>query len=954
VATPAAVVRPPARWTDLVSDHARRSPDAVALSESGHTVTYAELDERTDTLALHLAGMGIGPERRVALLMDRSISFVVAMVAVAKAGGAHVPVDPGYPVRRVRFVLADAQPSVLIADDALAPSLSAGFEVLRIGADGVLAGAAPGVGTGPRPVLRAEHAAYLIYTSGSTGVPKGVVVTHAGITNMVVQQIEHFRVGPDSRVLQCASIGFDAAFSEIAMALCSGARLVLAPAAALVPGPELADTVAEHAITHLTITPSALAMLEPGDLPSVATLIVAGEACPPSLAGRWSSGRRLINGYGPTETTVCVTMSDPLTGAAAPIGRPLRAVRAQVLDERLRPLPDGAPGELCVGGVGVARGYLGRPGLTAERFVADPWGAPGSRMYRTGDLVRRDDAGVFEFVGRIDDQVKIRGQRVDLGEVAVVLGEHPGVREVRVVVETDSSRSDGLVAYVLPEDAAREAPTEPPLTRSLREWARLRLPEAMVPARVVELAHFPLDAHGKLDTTALRRTVPAASVGRAPLGAVDEVLCGLFADVLSLGDADLCGSDDDFFELGGHSLLGVLLLSRLRALFGVRLTLPDLVTAPTPHRLAEVIGREAPTGGRADDQVLALRARADGAPVFCLPPASGLGWAYARLLPVIAPSHPIYALQAPGLGTADAALESMDGLAEHYANLIRSRQPHGPYHLLGWSFGGVLAHAVAVHLRRGGEPVGLLAVLDGYPGWRGTLAATGVRGEGAELSEPDALRLLLTSLGDPGEPPSDRPVEWAAARLAARESLIGATDAARVRRMLDVLRTNIRLQRDHVPSVFDGPLTLFRAKESAHDELDPAAWLPYSGGDQQVVAVPVGHHEMLAHESLAVIGPVLAELLDAEPYAGDGDRSSERSGSPGGTGDQPWQVLRNAEGQYSLWPAETEIPAGWRVEFSGGDREQCRVYVESQWTDLLPTSLAEPAAPVASRDEGMR
>ncbi|GAA5171432.1 hypothetical protein GCM10023321_70000 [Pseudonocardia eucalypti] len=878
-------------WHDVVATLARRRPEAVAVSGAGPTLNYARLDALSERLAERLITLGVRPERLVALLMERTSALVVALYAVAKAGGAYLPLDPTHPPERLAFMLGDAAPALVITDSELNGGLLEGHRVLTFGPD-ELAEDTPSrhIGSHRTGAPRAGDAAYAIFTSGSSGKPKSVLITHCGVMNMVGQQIEHFAVRLASRVLQCASTGFDAAFSEIAMALCAGARLELATAAELVPGAPLAATVARRAVTHLTITPSALATLDPGDLPSVTTLIVAGEACPPGLVDQWAGGRRMVNAYGPTETTVCATMSDPLTGGVPPIGRPLAGTSAEVLDHRLCPVPPGEVGELWVGGPGVARGYLGRPGLTAVRFLADPRGKPGSRMYRTGDLARVDEDGVLWFAGRDDEQVKIRGHRVDLGEVAAVLGEHPAVRDVRAIARPGAHGVHRLEAYVVPaEPGAAVAGT-------LRAWARTRLPEAMVPALVITLDRLPLNANGKLDLAALRAPTrfPAAPEGGAP-----RLLCDLFADTLDLG-ARACGPDEDFFDLGGNSLTGTLLLARVRKVFGVRLTLPDLAAAPTPRELAARLDR---TGSGGAEDLLALRPRGDGPPVFCLPPAAGLGWSYGRLLGVISPVHPVYALQSPGLRADQPPLEDMTELAEHCVELIRRTQPRGPYHLLGWSFGGVLAHAVAVALRAAGQQVAMLAAMDAYPGHGGTLAATGSAEPAAELDEATARLLLANSLG--------ADVPWPD-------------------RLVDVLRANVRMQREHLPGVLDGSMTLFTAQHPG-EQPDPDSWRPYLGEPPRVVSLPASHHRLLDPPALAVIAPVLAELLgDHSPIA-----LAEDPGRRPDPLDGPCHVLRNDAGQYCLWPAAHPVPAGWQITLTERDRAACVAFVERAWTDPM-------------------
>ncbi|WP_431934537.1 non-ribosomal peptide synthetase, partial [Nonomuraea jabiensis] len=403
---------------------AAQDPAATALESAGKRLTYGELNARANRLAHWLIERGAGPERRVAVALPRSMAQIVAVLAVLKTGGAYVPVDPDYPAERRALLLADSDPVLVLDELPTTDDCPDDDPVLHV------------------PPARA---AYVIYTSGSTGTPKGVVVPHAGVAALALSQRERFAVGPDSRVLQLASPAFDAAFAELAVTFAAGATLVVAPAGRLA-GSELADLLDQVEATHVTLPPAVLATVPVVPLPRLRTLIVAGEACGPELVERWAPGRRMINAYGPTECTVCVSMSEPLAaGGSVPIGRPVRDTRAYVLDERLRPVPPGVVGELYVAGVGVARGYLNRPGLTGERFVADPYGPPGSRMYRTGDLARWGSDGQLEYRGRADEQVKVRGFRIEPGEVAAVLREHPVVSDAVVIAREDQPGDRRLV-----------------------------------------------------------------------------------------------------------------------------------------------------------------------------------------------------------------------------------------------------------------------------------------------------------------------------------------------------------------------------------------------------------------------------------------------------------------------------------------------------------------------------
>ncbi|MFF0033656.1 amino acid adenylation domain-containing protein [Streptomyces avermitilis] len=570
----------------LLRRQVQRSPEATAL-EGELSLSYRELQDEAGRWARYLIGVGVATERRVAVLAPRSAATVTAVLAVSMAGGVFVPVDPGYPPDRVAFLLADADPSVVLCTRRTRAVVPEGYggQVVVLDEPEVaeaVAACRPGpVEDRERPLpLVADNAAYVIHTSGSTGTPKGVVVPHAGLANLARAQIERFAVGPDARVLQFASLSFDAAVSELCMALLSGGTLVLPDETALPPHVTLGEAVRAARATHVTVPPSVLAAEE--DLPAgLRTLVVAGEACPPGLVDRWSAQRRMVNAYGPTEATVCAAMSEPLSPGAGqvPIGRPMANVRAYVLDGFLQPVPPGTTGELYVTGPGVARGYWGRPGLTAQRFVACPF-LPGERMYRTGDLARWNDTGELDFVGRADAQVKVRGYRIEPGEVEAVLATHPDVDQAVVVARRDGPGERRLVAYVVPASPGSEQ-----LALEISEFAAARLPDHMVPSSFVPLDRLPLTVSGKVD----RRALPAPDfagrvVGREPRTAAEALLCGLFGEVLGL---DRVGVTDGFFALGGDSISSMQLASRARRA-GLILTPRQVFEEKTPERLAAV------------------------------------------------------------------------------------------------------------------------------------------------------------------------------------------------------------------------------------------------------------------------------------------------------------------------------------------------------------------------------
>ncbi|MFF2957308.1 amino acid adenylation domain-containing protein, partial [Kitasatospora sp. NPDC057965] len=569
----------------LFARQVARAPEAIALVHGDERLSYAELDERSDRLAGDLAARGAGAERVVAVALPRSVDLMVTVLAVLKSGAAYLPVDPAYPTGRIAYMLGDADPVLTVTTREAAAGLPEGLALLILDEDPRQLSPEASWPSIPHP----SQPAYVIYTSGSTGRPKGVVVSHTGVASLARTHTERLGAGPGSRVLQFASPSFDAAFWELCMAVLTGGTLVVAEPERLLPGEALAGLADEYAITHLTLPPSALAQMPAGSLSSVTTLVVAGEACSAGLADAWSVDRRMINAYGPTETTVCATMSASLStlressAPTPPIGRPVIGSRVYVLDERLEPVPAGVSGELYVAGRGVARGYWGRPSLTGERFVADPFGGAGERMYRTGDVVRWTVDGQVEFLGRADGQVKVRGFRIELGEVEAALSRVAGVAHGVVTVREDRPGDRRLVAYAVPETGARLD------GRELRAELGTVLPTFMVPGAVVALDVLPRTPNGKVDLAALPAPDFATSAKgeRLPRTPREEILAGLFAEVLGVPSV---GVDDSFFDLGGHSLLATRVVSRARTVLGADLTIRDLFEAPSVAVLAKRLG----------------------------------------------------------------------------------------------------------------------------------------------------------------------------------------------------------------------------------------------------------------------------------------------------------------------------------------------------------------------------
>jgi amino acid adenylation domain-containing protein len=571
---------------------AARQPERTALvfqgeTAPGETVTYGELDRRADRLAARLTGEGIGPEVRVGILLDRSPALVTAILAVLKAGGAWVPLDPALPRERLAFLLTDSGAALTITEERLAAALPDGVHTLSLGSLGDR-DAAPSTTFSSR-AAEVDSLAYVIYTSGSTGAPKGVAVSHRGLSNLARAQVEIFGLGPDDRILQFASPSFDASVSELAIAWLSGAELHLASREDLLPGGSLAVLLRERGITNVTLPPSALSVMPGEDFPALRSLVVAGEPCPPELAERWSAGRRFINAYGPTEATVCATAGPYEPGSLRmTLGRPIANGQVLLLDRQGLPVPPGVSGEVCLAGPGLARGYLGRPHLTAERFVPYPGSAePGARLYRTGDLARTLPHGQIELLGRIDEQVKVRGFRVEPGEVRAALLTHPTVREAEVMAPADARGERRLVAWVA-ADGGIEA-TE------LRRFLEERLPEWLVPSRWVFLDALPKTVSGKID----RRALPSpddgeerAAAGRLePADPLESFLLEVWRDVLG---QSAIGIEENFFDLGGTSLQAAILTNLLQERLGDYVYAVALFDAPTIAELARYLERNYP------------------------------------------------------------------------------------------------------------------------------------------------------------------------------------------------------------------------------------------------------------------------------------------------------------------------------------------------------------------------
>ncbi len=567
--------------------YALRNPEKTALIFEEHSLSYGELNQRANRLAHYLIQSGVRPETVVGICLDRSPEMVISILAVHKAGGAYLPLDPTYPAERIRYMISDARTSFIITTRALFNKVDKpGIQHILIDENAEDRRTLPE--TEPAVNTEMTHLAYLIYTSGSTGKPKGTMLQHRGLANAIHSTQLNYYVNENSRVLQFASFSFDASVEEIFSTLSCGATLILAKKETLLSLAELISLISSRQITNITLPPSVLNVLQPQDFPTLKSVVSAGERCPLEIARKWSTGKHFVNGYGPTEATICTTsfeINRHFSGITVPIGKPIRNVQTYVLDTHLNPVPIGVPGELYIGGDGLARGYINRPELTAERFIPDPFGKnPGQRLYRTGDLVRFLADGNLEFLDRVDHQVKVRGFRIELGEIESILLECREIKEAAVIAKTDHTGTR-LIAYVVPEAGANMDAS------ALKACILTHLPEYMVPSAFVEMKSLPTTANGKLDRSHLPDPEQQSGGPKfiRPGSEIERKLAKIWQEILG---QEKIGINDSFFELGGHSLGIVQLQGKIKEAFNKDLNVVDMFKYPTIRAMAKFIGDE--------------------------------------------------------------------------------------------------------------------------------------------------------------------------------------------------------------------------------------------------------------------------------------------------------------------------------------------------------------------------
>jgi L-serine---[L-seryl-carrier protein] ligase len=850
-----------------VEKQAQCAPKAIAVRYGDTNLSYAELNGRANFLARTLIDAGVGAGDIVALALRSSEMYPIAVLGVNKTGAAFLPISPDDPAARQAQIFEDANVKSIITlgDDAkrLPPCSAKIVNLSSIGTN-----------TDPRDVTDQERSkpfhlsdpAYVIYTSGSTGLPKGVVLAHEGLANMIADAVDIVPLSSSDRLMAVATPTFDASILEIHAPLSVGATLVVAPMETIREPMKLADLMRREAITTATMSPSlwnALIACRGAQLRGFKA-IVGGETLTSKLARTLHDlGAIVINFYGPTETTVLCTgmkIGDSEL-AAPPIGKPIRNMRTYILDENLKPLPIGVAGELCIGGVGVGLGYLNRPALTAKRFSQDPFGPKGARLYRTGDLARWRGDGVLEFLGRRDRQLKIRGFRIEPGEVETVLSACAGVEAVHVDTIENPKGGKRLAAFVTAKKGAQLDKEQ------IKDALSEKLPNYLIPSAIFILEAMPLTRNGKIDRNALPKTDDRVLTGYvAPRTDTEQKLVDIFATMLGI---EKVGVEDNFFELGADSLTAVQLLIEIESQFSTQLSLLSLFDAPTIANLAKQMDNEAAPDPFA--AVFPFRRQGSEEPLFCIHSVIGISWSYAGLLRHLSERHPVYGLQARGLSSAnnEALPKNIDAMADDYLAEVRAIQPHGPYRFLGWSLGGLVAHAMTEKLEAANERVEFLCLLDSFPFAH---AANGARHDEALLAE-NALRFMNYSPDKTSKWPQD---VASLAEFMFQEFDLFSTPILRKAgfdnkdlrlRFQNVIANNFKAALNQRPGIVKADLHVIRAAERNGSKLDglvehqAGAWKRYTDGRVIESCIQCHHFEMLNPEPLEIIGPIIRDAL---------------------------------------------------------------------------------------------
>ncbi|MFI1400451.1 amino acid adenylation domain-containing protein [Streptomyces sp. NPDC020681] len=862
--------------TALFEERAARTPHACAVTTDGSQLSYAELNGRANRLARRLIAAGAGPDQLVALAMPRSAELIVALLAVLKSGAAYLPVDPSMPADRARHILADARPAcVLTSEETVTDLLNGAAHTVLMLDDGPASDSTDVTDvTDVERIapLSAGHLAYVIYTSGSTGRPKGVEISHRQVVRLLTTTEAEFTFGPDDVWSLFHSFAFDFSVWEIWGALAHGGTLAVVPAETARSPREFLDFLQRHRVTVLNQTPSAFRELTAAAINSphldqlpLRTVVFGGEALAVDDLAPWFDrlGDRcpdMVNMYGITETTVHVThrrvQPNDLTSAVrSPIGHALGDLRLHLLDAHGTPVPRGVPGELYIGGPGLARGYRDRPALTAERFVPDPFGAQGERLYRSGDLCRWRTDGELEYLGRTDQQVKVRGFRIEPGEIEAALLEHPQVSQAAVLARADHAEDQQLVAYLVPESAEMS-----PDAVALRTHLQTTLPSYMVPSAYVVLPALPLTVNGKLDRAALPapHTAPRATAAayEPPRAGSEELLAEIWRDVLRV---ERVGAHDNFFDLGGHSFSALRLNNRLESAYDCTVPTAVIFQTPTLRGLAQWLDER--VASTTVSPLVSLHSSGTRPPLFLVHPVGGHVFCYTGLAKALGTEQPVHALVARGMREDEQPAERIEDMAADYLAALEDAGHAGPFTLGGWSMGGVIAFEMARQLeRRTGRTVPVV-LIDSYAPQEYAPAADEADPDGqarlvADFAD-DWGRCTGTELGVRFDDLAAMPAGQHHAHLLAHAQRAGVLEpqdsADFVARLLDLFRVNRTALDRYLPATrHHGPLLLLSADDTGSEPAEPSrGWQHWTTAELSIRQMPGDHYSLLREPNLS-------------------------------------------------------------------------------------------------------
>ncbi len=860
------------------------NPDAVAVVFGEQSLTYRELNCQANQLAHYLLTLGVTPDTLVGICVERSLIMIMGLLAIIKAGGAYVPLDPEYPQERLSWILEDTQVALLLTQTSLGNKLPP-HQAKLVFLDDLDSQIAQHPEDNPHTAVNPSHLANVIYTSGSTGKPKGVMVEHKGLYNLAMDQIEVFGIQSDSRVLQFASFSFDACLGEILLSLGSGASLYLGSKDSLLPGKPLIEQIENNRITHAILPPPALAVLPQKKLPDLKTMVVGGEACSLELVKQWSPGRNFFNGYGPTEASVCSTISRCYPDdTKVTIGQPISNVQVYILDSYLQPVPIGVAGELHIGGIGLARGYLNRAELTQEKFIPNPFEPAGeSKLYKTGDLARYLPDGKIEFLGRIDHQVKIRGFRIELGEIETALSQHKDVKVSAVIVREDTPGDKRLVAYIVPSTEVT------PNISELYQFLKAKLPDYMVPSGFDILESLPLTPNGKVDLRALKAPTHFVDQGRfvRARNQLEYKLVQIWLEILNL---ERIGVRDNFFALGGHSLLVPYLMTKIKQEFGIDFPLTTLFNHPTIEELASLIQEGAEEVH--DSRIVAIQPQGSQTPFFCVPGIGGKPFYFYDLGRYLGKDQPLYAFQAyDTLDGESEVLTRIEDIASNYLEAMQTVQPQGPYFLGGHSFGGRVAFEIARQLHQQQQEIGLLVIIDDYaPMPKETSSSLfsyyNEWGDARWLMEVvESVEIAVSSAIDVTYEQLQK-LTWSEQleQILQQFKIVNAlppnSQIKHLQQMMEVYKSNLMAATIYSPpqETFPFPIALLRSKEILSEELEETpdfqiyyqlaqestlGWNRFSSQPVEVHFVPGEHASMMVEPNLKVLAKQLKNCLES-------------------------------------------------------------------------------------------